>query len=44
MNLLEGKAFPSLQPPAAFSATPSSGDTPQRPEAFKKNDAEEFLP
>ena len=30
-NVEEGKAFPSLQPPAAFSATPSSGDTPQRP-------------
>lgn len=28
-----GKAFPCLQPLTAFSVTPSSGDTPQRPGA-----------
>ena len=29
---LKGKVFPCLQPGAQSSATPSSGDTPQRPE------------
>ena len=30
----KGKVFPSLKPPVAFSATPSSGDTPQRLDIF----------
>ena len=29
INTKEGKAFPTLQPPAAFSATPSSGGIPR---------------
>jgi len=29
----EGNAFPCLQPPSAFFVTPSSGDTPQRPDS-----------
>ena len=31
-SIYEGKDFPSLQSPKDFSATPSSGDTPQRPD------------
>ena len=34
----EGKAFPSLQPPAAFYATPSAGDTPATPPTKKGPD------
>ena len=31
-SIYEGKDFPSLQSPKDFFATPSSGDTPQRPD------------
>jgi hypothetical protein len=33
--IMVGEASPSLQPPSAFFATPSSGDTPQCPDCKK---------
>ena len=31
LGMCVGEVSPSLQPPAAFSATPSAGDTPATP-------------
>ena len=37
INSWEGKVFPTLQPPAAFSATPSTGESPVTPPCSSEN-------